>query len=222
MDLFNVLGDLTWTYFNEVDYLALIAGISLVVGMLVSIDFLGGIAVAGGWIGIAANAHELDNLVATDAIAAGALVVAVALQFVAARRILQALAASSTTDVDSPSPLPALLALAAAAVGNSYVLTHLADDSLAIDKAWLVTAAVGLVVGVIGYRIASSFLWGSVKGGAVRSIVSITVLIGSLLVAAIALFIPYSGIILVLLAIVVMVRQRRRAQAKYKGLRILS
>ncbi|MBC7644706.1 MAG: hypothetical protein H7123_06240 [Thermoleophilia bacterium] len=86
----------------------------------------------------------------------------------------------------------------------------------------LIGATAGLVGAAIGGHAADLFIRGSVRAGGSAGIVGVAVALVALVLNGAAFYVPFVGLVVFVLAIVVSVRLQRRAHAKYKGLRMLN
>lgn len=82
--------------------------------------------------------------------------------------------------------------------------------------------AIGLVAAAVGGDAAWRFLQGAVRAGGHPALVGTVVVIVALLLNVVSVYVPFTGAAVLLVALVLAIRLRRRAKAKYAGLRILS
>jgi hypothetical protein len=86
-----------------------------------------------------------------------------------------------------------------------------------------VAAMVGAaVVGLVGAFAAGRFIRGSVQAGGDGTIVQVASVVAAVVAAALALYVPFAGYVVLVAAGLFLLRQRRRAAAKHAGLRILN
>ncbi|MCZ4495523.1 MAG: hypothetical protein JWM25_106 [Thermoleophilia bacterium] len=90
------------------------------------------------------------------------------------------------------------------------------------DAEAIIGLGLGLLVAAIGGDAAWRFLSGALRAGGSALVVGIVVVVIAYLLNVASFYIPFVGIVPLLLAIWLAIRLRRRAQQKYAGLRILS
>lgn len=80
----------------------------------------------------------------------------------------------------------------------------------------------GIVAAAVGGHAAHTFVRGSVRAGGNAIIVGSVTCLSALTMNAVSFYVPFAGIVIVLLLLVLGVRLARRTGGKYKGLRILA
>lgn len=110
----------------------------------------------------------------------------------------------------------------AASVFTATWWAHWHASSLTFDGSTAVFAAVAVIAALAGITFGTAFVRGSIASGGTVGIVTVTVTIAALILAAASIAIPFLGYLLVIACIVMFLRRRRQSGAKYKGLRILA
>ncbi len=113
------------------------------------------------------------------------------------------------------------VAWAGAAVGFAWAEWNEVPFQLEDTEAF-VGLALGIVGAAVGGDAAWRFLQGAVRAGGSTIIVGVAVCIAAYLLNATSVYVPFVGAVVFVLALVLSLRLRRRAQQKYQGLRILS
>jgi hypothetical protein len=90
------------------------------------------------------------------------------------------------------------------------------------DTESIVGLALGIIGAAVGGDAAWRFLQGAVRAGGSAIIVGLAVCVSAYLLNATSVYVPFVGAVVFVLALVLSIRLRRRAQQKYQGLRILS
>lgn len=91
-----------------------------------------------------------------------------------------------------------------------------------IDREAIIGVIVGLIAAAIGGHAVNLFVRGSIRAGGSAIVVGVVVIVAVYVLNIIAVYVPFAGVLPLLLAIAVAVRLGRRNKARYKGLRILS
>lgn len=82
--------------------------------------------------------------------------------------------------------------------------------------------ALGILAAAIGGDAAWRFLQGAVRAGGSSVIIGVVICVAAYALNAVSVYVPFVGAVVFVLALVLSIRLRRRAQQKYQGLRILS
>lgn len=80
----------------------------------------------------------------------------------------------------------------------------------------------GVVAAAIGGDAAWRFLQGATRAGGSRTVVGVALVVAAYLLNVAAFYVPFTGAVILVLALVLSIRLRRRQQQTYQGLRILS
>ncbi len=87
-------------------------------------------------------------------------------------------------------------------------------------------AGVGLVLGLIAAAVGGDAAWrflqGAVRAGGSSLIIGVVITVAAYVLNGLSVYVPFVGAVVFVLALVLSIRLRRRAQQKYQGLRILS
>ncbi|MBC7461077.1 MAG: hypothetical protein H7287_06920 [Thermoleophilia bacterium] len=90
------------------------------------------------------------------------------------------------------------------------------------DAESIVGTVIGLTVAAIGGDAAGRFLAGAVRAGGSTVVVGIVVAVVAYALNAASFYVPFAGAVVLVIAITLAIRLRRRTQQKYAGLRILN
>lgn len=94
-----------------------------------------------------------------------------------------------------------------------------------IGTGWVTSiagAALGVALGALGAWVASTLLAGAARAGGHPSILSLFMSIAGLLLALVAVFVPFGGYLVAAIFLRAAFRIRRRSDEKHAGLRILA
>lgn len=117
----------------------------------------------------------------------------------------------------------AILAVAIAGAASGFAWAEWNEVPFALgDAESLVGIGIGLVAAAAGGDAAWRFLQGALRAGGSAVVVGIVVCVVAYAGNALSVYVPFVGAAIFLLAVVLALRLRRRAQQKYAGLRILS
>jgi hypothetical protein len=111
--------------------------------------------------------------------------------------------------------------IAGASVGFAWAEWNSVPFNLDTTEA-VVGLVLGLAIAIPGIVAVTLFVDGAVRAGGSRGIIGTVVAFVILILNSLSFYVPFFGIVPVVLAVVFAYRLRRRSQAKYKGLRILS
>ena len=119
--------------------------------------------------------------------------------------------------------LLSMLAMVAGGASLGYAWAEWNNLPFSFDsREALVGAIAGIVGAAIGGHAADLFIQGSVRAGGSAGIIGVAVAMVALVLNGAAFYVPFVGLFVLALAIVIAIRLQRRAKAKYKGLRMLN
>lgn len=122
-----------------------------------------------------------------------------------------------------PAGWPEALAVAVAGLSVGYAWAEWNEAPFAFaDREAVAGLLLGLACATIGAYAAHIFIVGSVRAGGHAAIVGAAVIVAAGALNIAGFYVPFVGYLALFSAVVVSLRLRRRAQRKYKGLRILS
>lgn len=91
-----------------------------------------------------------------------------------------------------------------------------------IDAEAITGLVIGMVAAAVGGHAANLFMRGSLRAGGSAAVVGAVIIGAAYALNALAVYVPFAGVISLLLAAMFSLRLGRREKARYKGLRILS
>jgi len=215
-----------------------LVGLAVTSGMLVAEGIIGTVVFVGSAFAVLAAKPDLGGSVPFAVLALGILLVASVLRYVLGTRTRRAVARLAGAAADAPETRAARAGVSRAdALAQALTIVSVLLAGALMGFAWaewnevpfrlgdgesFAGIAIGFVAAAIGGDAAWRFLQGSVRAGGSTVVIGIVVAIAAYALNAAAFYIPFAGIVVLALAIVLAVRLRRRTKQKYAGLRILS
>ncbi len=190
-------------------------GMAVTSGILIAEGAVGGViwALSAVALLLAKDPHFGD----APALTLGLIAVTLLLGLIAAMR---ARAADAEVDRGRFIALLAVL-VGGASVGFGWAEWNEVPFTLGDPESYVGTV-LGVVAAAVGGHAAHLFVRGSVRAGGSALIVGVVTCVVSLMLNAASFYLPFAGIVVLLLVLIFGIRLAKRARAKYKGLRILA
>ena len=213
-------------------------GLAVTSGMLVAEGVLGTLVFVASAVAVLSAKPDLGGSPAYSIAALALLVVLLVVRLLLARR-----AARTTLSLVGSAPDAAETRTARAAAARSLAwsvgltIASVAFAGALVGFAWaewneipfeigdtesLVGLGVGLVTAAIGGDAAFRFLQGAVRAGGSSAVVGTVIAVAAYALNTASFYVPFVGGVVLIVAIVLAIRLRRRQERKYAGLRILS
>lgn len=214
-----------------------LVGLAVTSGALLAEGAIGTLVFVASALAVLSEKPDLGGSTSAVALLIGCLLLASLLRVLLARRarrdaagLVGAAADSSATRAVRASiarregwaQALAIVSVAAGGGAAGFAWAEWNEVPFALGDTELVAGiAIGVVAAAIGGDAAWRFLQGAVRAGGSAVIVGLVVAVAALALNSASVYVPFAGAVVLLLAVVLAIRLRRRSAQKYAGLRIL-
>lgn len=215
-----------------------LVGVAVTSGMLIAEGIIGSVLFVGASLAVLSSQSDLGGSVVFALLASALLLAAAVARYMLGARTRRTLAKLVGAAADAPETRAARAGVSRAdSLARALAITSVLLGGALVGLAWaewnelpfsvgdaesLVGMAIGFVAAGIGGDAASRFLAGAVRAGGSTTVVGVVVVVVAFALNASSFYVPFTGGVVLVAALVLALRLRRRTQQKYAGLRILS